>query len=172
MTAVAYPISAFNPVPVCWRGVEQVHRSAGTSPWARSDEPISSAAASTNEPAAFDPRSASWFQPVVDRLNYLLRLEAGWGGPGTVHVDQRAVERALQALALIALPKTRPPSISPGPDGSLQLAWYTRDLELEIDVPLSGEITASLYEHDSGEESELALTSPRLPSVIERLRAN
>jgi len=166
MTAVAYSINAYSPVPVCWHGFEQVHRSALTSPWSRLDEPSSSAAASTREGAG----AASWVQPVVDRLNNLLRLEAGWGGTGTLRVDQGAVERALRALALIAPPETRPPSISPGPDGSLQLAWYTHDFELEIDVPLSGDITASFFEHASGEEAELALTSPRLPQVIARLR--
>ena len=169
MTAVAYSISAFSPVPVRWHGLEPAHGSTRTSPWSRLDEPSSSAAASTREVDYFALGAKSWVQPVVDRLNHLLRLEAGWGGPGTLRVDQGAVEGALQALALIAPPKTRRPSISPGSDGSLQLAWYTRDLELEIDVPLSGEITLSLYEHDSGEELELALTSPLLLVAIRRL---
>jgi hypothetical protein len=172
MNAVAYPINTSNPAPVCWRGVEQVHRSARTSPWSRIDEPSPSAAASTSEPVVFDSRSASWVQPVVDRLNYLLRLDAGWGGPGTVRLDKGAVERAVQALALVASAKTRPPSISPGTDGSLQLAWYMRDFELEIDVPVSGEITISLFEHETGEEAEFELTSSRLSEVIEKLRVD
>lgn len=169
MTAVAYSINASSPVPVCWRGFEQVHRSAGTSPWSRVDEPSSSAAASTGEADSFLVGVRSWVQPVVDRLNHLLQLEAGWGGPGTLRIERRVVERTLEALALIAAPEIQPPSISPGPDGSLQLAWYTRDFELEIDVPLSGDITASLYEHNSGEESDLTLISPQLLAAIKRL---
>src|SRR5271166_5196410 len=164
MTAVAYPINAFAPMPVCWHGFEQSHRSARTSPWSRLDEPSPSAAASTSELSFFDLSAAPWFQSVVDRLNHLLRLEAGWGGPGTLPVNRSVVERTLQALAFVLAPKARPPSISPGQDGSLQLAWYTRDFELEIDVPVADEIVASLYEHDSGRESEFALTSPQLSS--------
>lgn len=109
---------------------------------------------------------------MVSRLNYLLQLQNGWGGPGTLGVEIEVVRKTLETLFRIATEKTRPPSISPGQDGSLQLAWYAREFELEIDIPRSGDLTASLYKHDSGQESELALTSPQLYAAIERLAAD
>jgi hypothetical protein len=172
MTVSACSITAFvdpTPVQLGWREARS-GRSARTSPWSRVDEPSPSAAAITSEPDSLRAGVATvWLLPVVDRLNHLFQLRDGWDGPGTFGTDRRVLIRALEALSRIASPRTRPPSISPGSDGSLQLAWYTRDFELEIDVPLSGEITASLYEHSNGDEAELTLISPRLRDVIERL---
>jgi hypothetical protein len=113
--------------------------------------------------------AANWLQPVVDRLGHLSRLQPGWGGPNTLAVDASVVVRTLEALVSIAGEKTRPPSISPGPDGSLQLAWYVREFDLEIDIPRSGNPIAALYEHGSGKETELPLTSPKLHAAIEQL---
>jgi hypothetical protein len=114
----------------------------------------------------------TWLQPVANRLSHLAQLQDGWDGPGTLGVDEGVVLRAFETLALVATEKTRAPSISPGQDGSLQLAWYAREFELEIDIPRSGNPTASLYEHESGEESELSLTSPQLCAAIGRLSAD
>jgi hypothetical protein len=145
-----------------------VYRSTHTSTWSRVKEPPPSAPASTDETDSV----GTWLQPVMDRLNHLAQLQDGWGGPGTRSIDEGVIWRALETLALIATEKTRSPSISPGQDGSLQLAWYAREFELEIDIPRSGNPTASLYEHESGEESELSLTSPQLYAAIGRLTAD
>jgi hypothetical protein len=110
--------------------------------------------------------------PVVDRLNHLLQLPDGWDGPGTRRVNEKVVEKTLLVLFDVAAQNTRPPSIAPGPDGSLQLAWYVREFELEIDIPSSGNPSASLYEHNTGDESELSLTSPQLRTAITRLAAD
>jgi hypothetical protein len=146
-----------------------------TSTWSRVKEPTPSAPASTDETDSRRVIQKSWLQPVMNRLVHLAQLEDGWGGPGTLRIDEGVLRKAYEALAriaLIATEKTRPPSISPGQDGSLQLAWYIREFELEIDIPRSGDPTASLYEHESGEETELLLTSPRLYAVIGRLAAD
>jgi hypothetical protein len=132
------------------------------------EEPPPSGAASTEED---DSTTAKWFQPVLNRLNHLLKLRDGWDGPGTVSVDLGAVGRTLSALDMIATRNTRPPSIAPGPDGSLQLAWYVRDFDLEIDIPRCGDPTAWLYERSSDEDLELSLASPRLRAVVARLAA-
>jgi hypothetical protein len=141
-----------------------------TATWQRVEEPLRSAAASTDEPDSPQVTiSLTWIRPVVERLTYLSNLQRGWGGPETFAVDRGVILRTLETLVSIAGEKMRPPSISPGPDGSLQLAWYVREFDLEIDVPLSGDPTAALYEHASGEETELPLTSPKLRTAIGRL---
>jgi hypothetical protein len=158
--------------PTTNQGSDLAYRSSHTSTWSRVKEPPPSAPASTDE--ADSPRATfdTWLQPVMNRLNHLAQLQDGWGGPGTLGVDEGVVWSAFETLALVATEKTRAPSISPGQDGSLQVAWYAREFELEIDIPRSGNPTVSLYEHDSGEESELALTSPQLHAAIERLAAD
>lgn len=144
--------------------------STHTSTASNVEMPPSSAAASTDEVGSQCP--AIWLQPVVDRLNRLLQLQDGWDGPGTLGIDIEVAERALKTLEGIATEKTRPPSISPGPDGSLQLAWYDREFELEIEVPRSGNMAVSLYKHSSDQELELTLTSPELSAAIKDLIAD
>jgi hypothetical protein len=148
------------------RSFQSVHwfdRTAHTSTASSVEEPPSSAAASTDEV------TTRWLEPVVERLIHLLQLQDGWNGPGSLSVDRGVAIKTVEVLGQIATGSTRPPSISPGADGSLQLAWYAREFELEIDVPRAGDPTASLYEHNSGQELELTLTSPELNAAIERL---
>jgi hypothetical protein len=148
-------------------------RPTQTATWSIIEAPPPSAAASTEE--ADSPKVMpfpNWFQPVVDRLLHLLALPDGWDGPGTLRVDPQVVERTFGALFAVTAENTRPPSIAPGPDGSLQLAWYVPEFDLEIDIPRSGNPSAWLHEHSSGEESELSLTSPQLQTAIARLAAD
>jgi hypothetical protein len=147
-----------------WTG----NRSNRTSTLSNVEAPPPSAAAAASSQRV----AAKWIEPVVNRLNHLLQLQDGWGGLGTLHVDPDVVWKTIGTLIRVASERTRPPSISPGPDGSLQLAWYSRDFELEIEVPRSGDPTASLYEHDTEEESELTLASPKLYAAIEQLAAD
>jgi hypothetical protein len=130
---------------------------------------------SNNNPVSGSSQSREdpiWLYPVAHRLHHLLQLQDGWDGPGTRGVNADVVVRTIRALVTIASAKTRPPSISPGRDGSVQLAWYTGDLDLEIDIPRSGPVMASLYVHASGRETELALTSLKLHAAMERLAAD
>jgi hypothetical protein len=112
-----------------------------------------------------------WDKPVVDRLNHLLLLQNGWDGPGSLAISGDIALKAFNTLAQIALAKTRAPSISPGRDGSLQFAWYARDLELEIEVLRAGSPTISLYDRNAETEIELTLTSPELAAAIRQLSA-
>ena len=153
-----------------WQRPGPVYRSTHTWTSLSVEEPPLSEAANTTEADSQRDKISRWLG-VANRLNQLLQLQDGWGGPGSLRVDRDVVRKTIEILVRIADEKTRPPSISPGQDGSLQLAWYGRELELEIDVPRSGDPTASLYEHDSGRESELALTSPELDAALERLAA-
>jgi hypothetical protein len=111
----------------------------------------------------------TWLKPVVDRLNHLLLLQNGWDGPESSAISGSIAIKAYNTLAQVALTKTRPPSISPGRDGSLQIAWYARDLELEIDIPRAGSPTISLYDRNAETEIELTLTSPQLGTAIKQL---
>ena len=146
-------------------------RSTDTATWAQVEVPAPSAAASTDEPdSPKAPLLPDWFQPVADRLRHLLALQDGWDGPGTLRVEAAVVERTFGALFAVTAQNTPPPSIAPGQDGSLQLAWYVPEFDLEINIPRSGHPSAWLYEHNnSGQEIELSLTSPQLRTAIARL---
>jgi hypothetical protein len=154
--------------PTAW-----AERSTQTATWSNVEVPPPSAAASTDEvgsPAA--TVATTWLQPVVDRLNHLLQLQDGWDGQGTLGITLEVADKTLETLVLIATENTRPPSISPSQDGSLQLAWYAREFELEIEVPRSGNVTASLYRRAVDQDFELPLTSPQLSEVIMQLTAD
>ena len=167
MTALALRDAGF----LGWRELawQRPARSTETATWANVKVPPPSAAASTDEPNS--PKATpmpNWFQPVADRLGHLLGLPDGWDGPGTLSVEVAVVERTFGALFAVTAQNTRPPSIAPGHDGSLQLAWYVPEFDLEIDIPRSGNPSAWLYEHSSGEELELSLTSPRTTEPLSR----
>jgi hypothetical protein len=119
--------------------------------------------------ASTEPSQADWSIPVATRLQHLARLVDGWDGPGSTRIDREVVAKAWRLLVTIAPPEARPPSISPGRDGSLQLAWYTRDFELEIDIPQTGDMAFSLYDQKSGREIEGSTRSPELLAGINRL---
>jgi len=153
-----------------WQRPGPVYRSTHTWTSLSVEEPPLSEAANTTEADSQRDKISRWLG-VANRLNQLLQLQDGWGGPGSLRVDRDVVRKTIEILVRIADEKTRPPSISPGQDGSLQLAWYGRELELEIDVPRSGDPTALLYHRDTGRELELALTSPELDAAIERVAA-
>jgi hypothetical protein len=149
---------------------ERPTRSTETATWANVEVPAPSAAASTSEPDS--PKAAvppNWFKPVVDRLRHLSGLSDGWDGPGTLRVEEAVVTRTLLVLFNVTTQNTRAPSIAPGHDGSLQLAWYVPEFDLEIDIPRSGKPSAWLYERSSGDELELPLTSAKLQTAIARL---
>ena len=156
-----------------WQRPAWEDRFIQTATWSNVEVPLPSAAASTNE--VDSPRetvATTWLQPVLNRLNHLLQLQDGWDGPESAGINFEVAWKTLEILDLISTEKTRPPSISPGQDGSLQLAWYAYDFELEIDVPRSGDVTVSLYEHASDQELELTPTSPELSAAIKRLVAD
>jgi hypothetical protein len=162
------------PRQLSWRGSERSGSfSTPTSTFSIVEAPPPSAAAVSTDQAnpSYETATTTWLRPVVKRLNHLLQLQNGWDGPESLGIDVAVAVKALEFLARIAAQKPRPPSVAPGQDGSLQLAWYTREFELEIDIPRSGDPTASLYEHDSERESELTLASPQLYDAIGRLAA-
>jgi hypothetical protein len=171
MIALAFQDTNFvRPGELVWRRPARSTQAATSS---IVEGPASSSAASTEETDS--PKVTPmpiWFQPVADRLRHLLALPYGWDGPGTLGVDEAVVVRTLRALFAITDQNTRPPSIAPGHDGSLQLAWYVPEFELEIDIPRSGNPSAWLYENSSDEESELPLNSPQLRTAIARLAAD
>jgi hypothetical protein len=170
MTALAYRVTDAWSGRSYWQSSGGAHRSTDTATWLRVRQPPPSEAAdTTNIHSPVRTVEPTWSAQVVKRLNHLLQLQDGWAGPGTLGVEIDVVLKAIEILSRVATEKTRPPSISPGEDGSLQLAWYARKFELEIDVPRAGDVTASLYDHDSQQESELTLTSPQLRAAIEGL---
>ena len=131
-----------------------------------------SGAATTDQASSFDTSvEVIWMKPTVDRLNHLLLLQDGWDGPGAKAVPPIVAMKALDTLSQIAVPDTRPPSISPGRDGTLQLAWYARDFELEIDIPHTGNPAVSLYNRNTDAELDLTLRSPELVAALKRLAA-
>lgn len=132
-------------------------------------ESVEIAYTTASSDASTEPHQATWHSAVLKRLSHLRKLEDGWDGAGSVRVDLDAIRKAWRILVAVTRAETRPPSIAPGRDGNLQIAWYARDIELEIDVPSHGEPSVSLYDRNTGEERDVTFGSPDLSAAFEQL---
>lgn len=105
---------------------------------------------STESPVPVD----QWLEPVVNRLDNLLSLPAGWDHHGAPVIDPTDVLSAFQFLRATLLPTSPAPAIVPISGGGVQLEWHRSGLDVEVLVV--GRSAAELYlcEIESGREWE------------------
>lgn len=79
----------------------------------------------------------SWVDPVLERLEYLVRLEHGWDGYNAPNVSFSTAAFAFSMLDSICGPNTATPSLVPGINGDIQIEWHTLrgDIELHVRAP-------------------------------------
>ncbi len=79
-----------------------------------------------------------WLGSVVDRLNEVALLEAGWDGDNAMPPTQEAGLAAIRAVCEVMWRDTPVPAIVPMFDGGLQVEWHRRDLDIEMTVAPDG----------------------------------
>jgi hypothetical protein len=84
----------------------------------------------------------------------LSELKAGWDGPGSIPVTQKALHRATLYVrsALENLGDVCAPRLVPGGDGSVQIEWHAKHGELEFDIDSRGDTSIWIRDHRNGAE--------------------
>jgi hypothetical protein len=75
-----------------------------------------------------------WFDPVMDRLEELFRLDPGWDSYGAAAVKGQYAIRLLWILARLMSDRTPIPRLAPTTLGGISAEWYMDGFEIEITV--------------------------------------
>jgi hypothetical protein len=95
-----------------------------------------------------------WINDAKQKLDELGSLKAGWDSYAARPISKSARSAALQLLQEISLPSTPRPAIVPTSDGSVQLEWHTKGIDLEVRI-LSPSRVSVMLEDDHGEVNPL-----------------
>jgi hypothetical protein len=125
--------------------------------------PIAGIAAASTLPAGWEipatvtlPALSPWFRELGKRFAAVRGLEDGWDGPQSVSVERLLIGRVDRFLkdALFEVPDPMLPFVVPAADGSLQIEWHRRDLDLEVFFSREGHVSALLEDRKAGVELE------------------
>ena len=98
-----------------------------------------------------------WRDEVIQRLEELVRLEAGWDGYHGVPVTFENATFALRMLEATCRDYVTAPQIVPGTSGELQIEWHTETGDIELLV--KGPNSVHAWRCDAEEEEEVDLTN-------------
>jgi hypothetical protein len=73
-----------------------------------------------------------WLNKVLKEVDALRYLERNWDSYGAPRVNRPSLVEAAGLLRELARPRTPAPSVVPTSDGSVQLEWHTRGIDLEV----------------------------------------
>lgn len=79
-----------------------------------------------------------WLPAVVERLNELVALPQGWGGPATEPPTPDVAIACIEALNKFMPRVVAKPSILPTPEGGIQLEWHCGGWDLEVEFSPDG----------------------------------
>ena len=116
--------------------------------------------------------SPEWLEQNEATLEELLKLPANWNSYGAAPIRPDAVEAARDVLGKIVRSDTPQPAVVPTVRGGIQLEWHTHGIDLEIEIPESGQF--HVWYEDPQEEIELQHDAslsqlPRLIELVARL---
>ncbi len=87
-----------------------------------------------------------WLAGAAEQLVGLLSLRPGWTRGGR-EIAEGTARKAMQILFELMPFATHPPEWSPLPDGGIQLEWYGREVEIDLEMSAAGE--ATFYSEDT-----------------------
>jgi hypothetical protein len=122
--------------------------------------------------AAAGALSPEWLGQNEATLEELLKLPANWNSYGATPIRPDAVQAARDILGKIVRSDTPQPAVVPTVRGGVQLEWHTQGIDLEIEIPESGQF--HVWYEDPQEEIELHHDAglsqlPRLIELVARL---
>ena len=100
-----------------------------------------------------------WWEPLGQRLEELLDLDANWNSYGAPPIDPEAILFAVDLL-LDTMPGNVPtPATVPTSRGGVQLEWHSHGLELEVAILPTTQFSVYFEDLKSGEVRESEMTS-------------
>ncbi len=98
------------------------------------------------------PESLHRLANEIRRSEAILDLESGWDGEGSVAYERTTWNRAITFLVRNAISLYRnfriitdPPTISPGPNGSIDLHWIMPHTEMLLNIPQNSSSPGAFY---------------------------
>ena len=120
-------------------------------------------------PHSFPPPAIKNLIDAIQQSRVILQFEDDWDGEGSPGYSESTWNRAQNFLLKNALQLWRrhktcfdPPTIQPGPHGSIDLHWRTPKRELLINVPFNLKEPISYYGDDRDEGTENAIRGKNL----------
>jgi hypothetical protein len=117
------------------------------------------------------PHEITSLREALDNAREILKLKNDWDDAGSVGYSESTWNRVQGFLMRNALKLWRShqtcfaaPKIMPGPEGSFDLHWKTKDRELLINVPAHAEESIAYYGDDNREGTENAIRGKDLES--------
>ena len=114
--------------------------------------------------------------PAVESAQEILLLKPDWDGEGSPGYERATLDRAvefLRSVASFAVDTWRaeipPPSIDPGPDGTIDLHWKSTSAELLINISDDPQERATFYGDDYGScavRGDIDLATPEHESLV------
>ena len=113
--------------------------------------------------------AAEWTREILERVDRFGRLEAGWDGGKSPAIGNEVQELARQIVLRVAAAEDMPrPHVAPVPGGGIQVEWHVGNVELEIEVLPSREVS---YLRTIGDQEDYGLLKmERLTGVAELVK--
>jgi hypothetical protein len=90
-----------------------------------------------------NPPTPKWLDEAKNQLEELSKLANGWDSYGGKQITATALSFARQLLLQLVTPGMPRPSLVPTSDGSVQIEWHTKGIDLEILVLSSTRVGVS-----------------------------
>jgi hypothetical protein len=111
-----------------------------------------------------------WEEEVLNRVRFLLGLAENWDGAQARRLDYSTAQFGIKLLQYLLPPGEAAPKLAPLCYGGLQLEWFSKDYEFEIEIarPYSGR---ALF-HDVGKDSTTEIRFDYDIGELKKLLAN
>ena len=116
-------------------------------------------------------QNANWFSTTARALLELLYLPDGWDSYGAKQVKPRAVEKMLETLMSILEPNTPTPAVVPTSQGGVQVEWHRSQVDFEIEVTSSGELSFFFKSPTEEQEGSVKEDQTVLKKYIRTIKA-
>lgn len=101
------------------------------------------------------------FEDAISSSHKIVDIEENWDSEGSPGYSERTWQRATSFVRNIArsflntstIASIDPPSISPGPDGSIDIRWVSAKRTILINFPADENTSADFFGHDKEQDS-------------------
>lgn len=122
----------------------------------------------------FPSYQSNWMVQLIAKFIQLTNLPVGWDGYDAAPITFEVAKFSADLVELLCQNDIIAPSVVPGSDGSIQLEWHRRKLDLEIKIVAPNKIVALKFDQltDVEEELQLDCDFARLEKWISELNRN